>query len=74
MRQQHDILQRRQPFGDCRFELVDVEAGRGDRAVLQRLDERLLVHHVAARRIDEDRGALRLLQPPAIEPNASLMM
>ena len=40
--------------GTCGSSGVDVEAGGEDRAGLQRLDQRLLVHHAAARDVDQD--------------------
>ena len=61
MREQHDVIHLHQFFRHLRFLGEHVEAGGIDGAVLERLDQRWLVHHRAARHVDED--AVRTKRP-----------
>jgi hypothetical protein len=53
VRCQHDVVEPEQLGRNVRLALEHVEAGTGDDAVLQRLDERLFVDDRAARDVDE---------------------
>ena len=54
MRKQHHVLHCDELRGHLGLALIDVEARRQDGLVLQRLDQRRLVHNRAARHVDED--------------------
>ena len=54
MRQQGDVFHADQRFGHLRLELIDIQPGPRDPALLQRRHKGRLVHHIAARDVDED--------------------
>ena len=67
MREQHDVIHLHQFFRHLRFLGEHVEAGGIDGAVLERLDQRRLVHHRAARHVDEDAVRTKRLQHLGID-------
>ncbi|MCY1420578.1 hypothetical protein D9M71_362050 [compost metagenome] len=72
VRQGHHVGQGEQRRLAQRFLLVDVEAGGADLAVLQRLDQRRLVHHRAAGDVDQDGARLHQRQLAAADQVAGL--
>ena len=54
MRQQYDVVERHQFLRYLRLLRIDIETRRQDPPLLERLDQRGLVDHRAARHVDED--------------------
>ena len=67
VRQQHRVLQRDQARMHGRLPLVDVETGGGDAPGPQRLDQRGLVDHRAARGVDQHRRRLHQREPAGVD-------
>src|SRR5262249_20908060 len=62
VRQQGDVVELQERRVDVRLAHVDVEAGSHDGAVLQRRDQGFLVHHRAARHVDQNAARSERLQ------------
>jgi len=67
MRQHHQIVAIEQHRRDAWFTVEDIQRGAADTVEHQRLRQRMLVHHLATRGVDQECIGLHQVQPAAVD-------